>query len=70
MDTATDPRAPSLAAVAEPEDIEKEGVSYLHSTHCLPSGNIMVHGAPGWVVMLLTTYSGADLLHAAGVNHG
>lgn len=43
MDTATDPRAPRIAKIAEPEDIQKvTGLAYLHSSHCLGSGDIMV----------------------------
>ena len=43
VDTATDPRAPKLAHTAEPEDIQsKTGLAYLHSSHCLGSGDIMV----------------------------
>ena len=43
MDTATDPKAPRIASVAEPEDIQKAtGLGYLHSSHCLGSGDIMV----------------------------
>lgn len=43
VDTATDPKAPRIASVAEPEDIQKAtGLGYLHSSHCLGSGDIMV----------------------------
>ena len=43
MDTATDPKAPRIAKTAEPEDIQKAtGLAYLHSSHCLGSGDIMV----------------------------
>ncbi|PNH12676.1 Selenium-binding protein 1, partial [Tetrabaena socialis] len=43
VDTATDPRAPRLAAVAEPKDIQAAtGLSYLHTSHCAPDGSIMV----------------------------
>lgn len=43
VDTATDPYAPKLAYTAEPEDIQsKTGLAYLHSSHCLGSGDIMV----------------------------
>ncbi|KXZ56714.1 hypothetical protein GPECTOR_1g643 [Gonium pectorale] len=43
VDTATDPRAPRIAAVAEPKDIQAAtGLSYLHTSHCAPDGSIMV----------------------------
>ncbi|GLI68840.1 hypothetical protein VaNZ11_013383 [Volvox africanus] len=43
IDTATDPRAPRVGAVAEPEDIQAAtGLSYLHTSHCAPDGSIMV----------------------------
>ena len=43
VDTATDPKAPRIAKTAEPEDIQKAtGLAYLHSSHCLGSGDIMV----------------------------
>lgn len=43
VDTATDPKAPRIASVAEPQDIQKAtGLGYLHSSHCLGSGDIMV----------------------------
>ena len=43
MDTATNPKAPRVAKIAEPEEIQKAtGLAYLHSSHCLGSGDIMV----------------------------
>ncbi|KAK9915575.1 hypothetical protein WJX75_001008 [Coccomyxa subellipsoidea] len=43
VDVASDPRAPSLAKIVEPEEIlSKTGLAYLHSSHCLGSGEIMV----------------------------
>ncbi|KAG2442933.1 hypothetical protein HXX76_003009 [Chlamydomonas incerta] len=43
VDTLTDPRAPRIAATAEPEDIQAAtGLSYLHTSHCAPDGSIMV----------------------------
>ena len=40
VDTATDPRAPQLKYTVESEDIlEKTGLGYLHSTHCLGTGD-------------------------------
>ena len=43
VDTATDPKAPRIAKTAEPEDIQKAtGLAYLHSSHCLGSGDIMI----------------------------
>ncbi|KAG6394841.1 hypothetical protein SASPL_145431 [Salvia splendens] len=43
VDTQKDPRAPSLHKVVNPKDIiEKTGVAYPHTAHCLASGEIMV----------------------------
>lgn len=43
IDTATDPRAPRLLHTAEPADIQAAtGYAYLHTTHCAPSGDIIV----------------------------
>ena len=43
VDTATDPRAPSLHKVVESEDIaEKTGLGFPHTSHCLASGDIMI----------------------------
>ncbi|CAK8567112.1 unnamed protein product [Lathyrus sativus] len=43
VDTKTDPRAPSLYKVVEPADIlEKTGLAYPHTSHCLASGEIMI----------------------------
>jgi len=43
VDTATDPRAPSLKHVVEHDEIKAAtGLSYLHTSHCLGSGDILV----------------------------
>ncbi|PWZ10921.1 Selenium-binding protein 2 [Zea mays] len=43
VDTATDPRAPSLHKVVESEDIaENTGLGFPHTSHCLASGDIMI----------------------------
>ncbi|CAO1942790.1 unnamed protein product [Urochloa humidicola] len=43
VDTATDPRAPSLHKVVQAEDIaEKTGLGFPHTSHCLASGDIMI----------------------------
>ncbi|KAI0530725.1 hypothetical protein KFK09_000273 [Dendrobium nobile] len=43
IDTATDPKAPALHRVVEPEDIVREtGLAYPHTSHCLASGDILV----------------------------
>mmetsp|Transcript_19144 Transcript_19144/g.41321 ORF Transcript_19144/g.41321 Transcript_19144/m.41321 type:complete len:475 (+) Transcript_19144:158-1582(+) len=43
VDTDSDPLAPKLHKVVEPHDIQdKTGLSYLHTSHCLGSGDIMV----------------------------
>ena len=45
VDVATNPRAPKLFKAVDSEEIKtKAGVSYLHTTHCLGSGEIMVSG--------------------------
>lgn len=43
VDTASDPRAPRLDKVVEPEAIQRAtGLSYLHTSHCLGSGEIVI----------------------------
>ena len=44
VDTASNPRAPSIFKVVEPADIQARtgGQAYLHTSHCLPSGEIMI----------------------------
>ena len=42
VDTASDPRAPTLAGVVEAKDVARTGLSWLHSAHCLGSGEIMI----------------------------
>jgi methanethiol oxidase len=43
IDVATDPRAPRLAKTVEKDTIvAATGLSYLHSTHCLATGEIMI----------------------------
>ncbi|KAK9138478.1 hypothetical protein Sjap_009072 [Stephania japonica] len=43
IDTKGNPKAPSLHKVVEPEDIiQKTGLAYPHTSHCLASGDIMV----------------------------
>ena len=42
IDTATDPRAPRHSKVTEPDEVTKTGLAYLHTAHCLGSGDIMV----------------------------
>ncbi|KAH6816245.1 selenium-binding protein 2 [Perilla frutescens var. frutescens] len=43
VDTLQDPRAPTLHKVVEPEDIiEKTGLAYPHTPHCLANGDVMV----------------------------
>ena len=43
VDTATDPRAPSLPKVVQAKDIaEKTGLGFPHTSHCLASGDIMI----------------------------
>ncbi|KAG6553077.1 hypothetical protein Mapa_005414 [Marchantia paleacea] len=43
VDTVTDPLKPSLHKVVEPEEIlEKTGLAFPHTAHCLANGDIMV----------------------------
>lgn len=43
IDTITDPLKPSLHKVVEPEEIlEKTGLAFPHTAHCLANGDIMV----------------------------
>ncbi|XP_054806823.1 selenium-binding protein 2-like [Prosopis cineraria] len=43
VDTKTNPKAPSLHKVVEPEEIiGKTGLAYPHTSHCLASGDIMI----------------------------
>lgn len=43
IDTKTNPKAPSIQKVVEPEDIlTKTGLAYPHTSHCLASGDVMV----------------------------
>uniref|UniRef100_A0A7S0RZN5 Methanethiol oxidase n=1 Tax=Chlamydomonas leiostraca TaxID=1034604 RepID=A0A7S0RZN5_9CHLO len=43
VDTATDPRAPRLAHTLEGQEIKAQtGLTYLHTSHCLGSGDIMI----------------------------
>ncbi|MBA0681375.1 hypothetical protein Goari_023184 [Gossypium aridum] len=43
IDTQKNPKAPSLYKVLQPVDIiKKTGLAYLHTSHCLASGDIMI----------------------------
>ncbi|KAK8490344.1 hypothetical protein V6N13_009016 [Hibiscus sabdariffa] len=43
VDTSKNPKAPSMHKVVEPEDIvEKTGLAYPHTSHCLASGDVMI----------------------------
>lgn len=42
IDTGKDPRAPVLHKVIEPEEMHSLDCSAPHTTHCLPSGEIMI----------------------------
>lgn len=43
MDVATDPRAPKIVYILEPETIVKEtGLSWPHTSHCLGNGTIVI----------------------------
>ena len=43
IDTKTNSKAPSLDKVVEPEDIvQKTGLAYPHTSHCLASGDLLV----------------------------
>lgn len=42
VDTGTDPRKPVVHKVIENSEVSKYDVSFLHTTHCLASGEIMI----------------------------
>lgn len=43
INTADDPRAPSLHRVVQPEEIEeKTGLAFPHTSHCLASNDILI----------------------------
>ena len=43
IDRKTNSKAPSLHKVVEPEDIvQKTGLAYPHTSHCLASGDLLV----------------------------
>jgi len=42
IDVATDPRNPKIDKVIEPSELYNMGCSNPHTTHCLPSGQIMI----------------------------
>ncbi|XP_078447288.1 selenium-binding protein 2-like [Wolffia australiana] len=43
INTANDPRAPSLFKVVQPEEIEqKTGLAFPHTSHCLASGDLLI----------------------------
>lgn len=42
VDTGKNPRAPEICATIEPVEFDALDLSYPHTTHCLPSGEIMV----------------------------
>ncbi|PFX13462.1 selenium-binding protein 1-like isoform X1 [Stylophora pistillata] len=43
FDVESDPKAPRIHKIVEPEEVfEKTGLAYLHTAHCLGSGEIMI----------------------------
>lgn len=43
VDTKTNPKAPSLHKVVDPEEVlTKTGLAYPHTAHCLASGDILI----------------------------
>uniref|UniRef100_A0A1B6C6R3 Methanethiol oxidase n=1 Tax=Clastoptera arizonana TaxID=38151 RepID=A0A1B6C6R3_9HEMI len=42
LDVSSDPKAPTIHKVLEPEEMHVFGVSTPHTTHCLPSGDVMI----------------------------
>lgn len=43
FDVGTDPRAPRIHKIISPEDVaQKTGLGFLHTTHCLASGEVMI----------------------------
>ncbi|ESO02517.1 hypothetical protein HELRODRAFT_66289, partial [Helobdella robusta] len=42
IDVHTDPKHPKIHKVVSVDDVKKTGLSTLHTTHCLPSGEVMI----------------------------
>lgn len=43
FDVTTDPRKPTLEKIVEPEEIQaKTGLSFLHTSHCLGTGEVLI----------------------------
>ena len=42
IDMAKDPKAPTIHKVIEPEELHALDVSTPHTSHCLPSGEVMI----------------------------
>ena len=42
VDMAKDPRAPTMHKVIEPEELHALDLSSPHTSHCLPSGEVMI----------------------------
>lgn len=42
LDTETDPRAPRIHTTVEPDELKKYDVTFPHTTHCLPSGHVLI----------------------------
>merc|ERR1712165_288920 len=42
MDVVSNPRKPKIDKIIEPQELYDVGVSIPHTTHCLPSGDIMI----------------------------
>ncbi|XP_066465082.1 methanethiol oxidase-like isoform X4 [Eleutherodactylus coqui] len=65
VDVGTDPRAPCIHKVVEADDIkEKCGLAFLHTSHCLGSGDVMIsamgdpegNGKGGFVLLDAETF--------------
>ncbi|XP_066465087.1 methanethiol oxidase-like [Eleutherodactylus coqui] len=65
VDVGTDPRAPRIHKVVEADDIkEKCGLAFLHTSHCLGSGDVMIsamgdpegNGKGGFVLLDAETF--------------
>ncbi|GAQ79370.1 selenium-binding protein [Klebsormidium nitens] len=42
FDVLTDPRAPTVAKIVEPEEIQRFGLAFPHTSHCLATGDVMI----------------------------
>ena len=69
VDVATDPRAPRLDKVLEPQEIlSQTGLSTLHTSHCLGDGTVLVRGRRGIAGESASSFPDSDSPHARQVS--